>query len=662
MVDATRMHVEALAMHYQGLSRASMYNFHLCSSSFTLCTVWYGMQSFGHSIWVNWSRVTYSTQDGLTGSAWGDWANYTASPLRAFENELGVQAPVGFWDPAGLSSDGSVEDFKRRRQTELKHGRISMLATMGYITPEITGKFPGYLSPSAGLKFADVPNGLAAISKVPAAGWGQILAYMAFCEVSQDQSAGTPAAAGDFGWKLITSTDPEVKKTKLNAELANGRLAMMAIIGMFFQDGLTGSAWGDWANYTASPLRAFENELGVQAPVGFWDPAGLSSDGSVEDFKRRRQTELKHGRISMLATMGYITPEITGKFPGYLSPSAGLKFADVPNGLAAISKVPAAGWGQILAYMAFCEVSQDQSAGTPAAAGDFGWKLITSTDPEVKKTKLNAELANGRLAMMAIIGMFFQSFGHSLGELVKCHLPSTQDGLTGSAWGDWANYTASPLRAFENELGVQAPVGFWDPAGLSSDGSVEDFKRRRQTELKHGRISMLATMGYITPEITGKFPGYLSPSAGLKFADVPNGLAAISKVPAAGWGQILAYMAFCEVSQDQSAGTPAAAGDFGWKLITSTDPEVKKTKLNAELANGRLAMMAIIGMFFQVMKSEGMASISRSTVAAATGVSVFRLVCKYIVIFVDACLWLDREFLRLNMGNTVLDAWGLVVA
>ena len=76
-------------------------------------------------------------QDGLTGSAWGDWANYTASPLRAFENELGVQAPTGFWDPAGFTADGSVENFKRRRQTELKHGRISMLATMGYITPEI---------------------------------------------------------------------------------------------------------------------------------------------------------------------------------------------------------------------------------------------------------------------------------------------------------------------------------------------------------------------------------------------------------------------------------------------------------------------------------------------------------------------------------------------
>ena len=177
---------------------------------------------------------------------------------------------MGFWDPAGFTADGSTENFARRRQTELKHGRISMLATMGYITPEITGKLPGYLSPSAGLKFADVPNGLAAISKVPAAGWGQILAYMAFCEVSQDQSAGTPAAAGDFGFKVLTASDPEAKKTKLAAELANGRLAMMAIIGMFFQDGLTGSAWGDWANYTASPLRAFENELGVQAPSVFF--------------------------------------------------------------------------------------------------------------------------------------------------------------------------------------------------------------------------------------------------------------------------------------------------------------------------------------------------------------------------------------------------------
>eukprot|EP00434_Breviolum_minutum_P004214 symbB.v1.2.003713.t1/scaffold209.1/size267950/11 len=177
--------------------------------------------------------------------------------LQAFEQELGVQAPVGYWDPAGLAKDGDVETFKRRRSVELKHGRIAMLATMGYITPEIAGKFPGYLSPSAGLKFADVPNGLAAISKVPPGGWTQILLYMGWCEVSRgpgsDIASGKP---GDFGWYVLTSADPEAKKKKLNAELANGRLAMMAIIGMFYQDGLTGSAWGDWSLYTDSPLRA----------------------------------------------------------------------------------------------------------------------------------------------------------------------------------------------------------------------------------------------------------------------------------------------------------------------------------------------------------------------------------------------------------------------
>merc|ERR1719206_837707 len=138
---------------------------------------------------------------------------------------------------------------------------------------------------------------------------------------------------------------------------------MVAIIGMFFQDGLTGSAWGDWANYTDSPLRAFESELGVQAPVGFWDPAGFTKDGDAESFARRRATEIKHGRISMLATMGYITPEITGKFPGFLSPSEELKFEDIPNGLAAVSKVPALGWGQIVLYCAAVEGSGANNRG-----------------------------------------------------------------------------------------------------------------------------------------------------------------------------------------------------------------------------------------------------------------------------------------------------------
>merc|ERR1711988_1510541 len=181
------------------------------------------------------------------------------------------------------------------RTAEIKHGRVCMIAYIGYIVPEYF-KWPGYLSPALGIKFEDVPNGLAALSKVPATGWMQIVAFAGITEGSWgfDKNSGT----GDYGWKVITSDDPEVKTKKLAAEIANGRLAMVAIIGMFFQDGLTGSAWGDWALYTASPLRAkvarnyyggdagaparvaFDpaNELGVQDPVGFWDPLGFAED------------------------------------------------------------------------------------------------------------------------------------------------------------------------------------------------------------------------------------------------------------------------------------------------------------------------------------------------------------------------------------------------
>merc|ERR1719408_220008 len=374
--------------------------------------------------------------------------------------ELGVQDPLGFWDPLGFCEDGDEAAFKRRRTVEIKHGRISMYACIGYIVPEYF-KFPGYLSPSSGIQFSDVPNGLGALSKLPALGGAQIVAFCGIIETTGFFSGSSTDGRGSRGLGQMkdstesgepgnygigfpnfigTVSDPAERKTKLAAELANGRLAMVAIIGMFFQDGLTGSAWGDWSLYTASPLRAFEGELGVQAPVGFWDPLGLAADGDADTFKRRRSTEIKHGRVCMIACIGYIVPEYF-KWPGYLSPAQGIQFADVPNGLAALAKVPAEGWMQIVAFAGITEGSWgfDKSSGT----GDYGWKVITSDDPAEKTKKLSAEIANGRLAMMAIIGMFFQ------------------DGLTGSAWGDWSLYTASPLRAFESELGVQEPVGFW---------------------------------------------------------------------------------------------------------------------------------------------------------------------------------------------------------
>eukprot|EP00974_Lingulodinium_polyedra_P131362 11217396-Lingulodinium_polyedra.AAC.1 len=66
------------------------------------------------------------------------------------------------------------------------NGRVPMVATLEYITPELTGQSPGYLSISVGIKCADIPNGLGAISKVPVCGWLQTLAYALYCEASSD--------------------------------------------------------------------------------------------------------------------------------------------------------------------------------------------------------------------------------------------------------------------------------------------------------------------------------------------------------------------------------------------------------------------------------------------------------------------------------------------
>ncbi|CAE7724338.1 FCPF, partial [Symbiodinium sp. KB8] len=249
--------------------------------------------------------------------------------------------------------------FNRRRAVELKHGRIAMYATIGYIVPEYF-RWPGFLSPSLGLKFSDMPNGLAALSKLPVLGGAQIIAFAGLIETTgffqaASTTDGRGPREGQFSMKDSTESaepgnygvgfpnflgkveDPEARKTKLAAELANGRLAMMAIIGMFFQDGLTGSAWGDWSTYTASPLRAYDpsEEVGAMPPLGFFDPLNFSKPGrplgvflqdlsDEEKFAWLRAAELKNGRVAMMATVGAVFQHFV-RLPGFESMPAGIK-------------------------------------------------------------------------------------------------------------------------------------------------------------------------------------------------------------------------------------------------------------------------------------------------------------------------------------------------
>eukprot|EP00972_Heterocapsa_arctica_P082952 12223428-Heterocapsa_arctica.AAC.1 len=60
----------------------------------------------------------------------------TGFPLRVYENAVGVSSLVGFWDSLGLTASGNVFDYNRRKEVELKHGRVAMFVILGYITLE----------------------------------------------------------------------------------------------------------------------------------------------------------------------------------------------------------------------------------------------------------------------------------------------------------------------------------------------------------------------------------------------------------------------------------------------------------------------------------------------------------------------------------------------
>jgi len=152
-----------------------------------------------------------------------------------FSKEVGVQPPLGFFDPLGLLSEGDQETFDDLREKEIKHGRVAMLAVTGYLTTAAGVRFPGA---------EDIPDGLASWQALLDSKDGtnvllQMGAFFVVAEIVNRDAHWLDNKAEfvgdyrngvlDFGWDKLSD---EMKFKKRSVELNNGRAAMMGIWGL----------------------------------------------------------------------------------------------------------------------------------------------------------------------------------------------------------------------------------------------------------------------------------------------------------------------------------------------------------------------------------------------------------------------------------------------
>ncbi|GAX13743.1 hypothetical protein FisN_30Lh029 [Fistulifera solaris] len=169
--------------------------------------------------------------------------------------------------------------------------------------------------------------------------------------------------------------------------------------------------------YKASPALPFleypPNLAGYAGDVGF-DPFRFS-DFCPVDFLR--ESELKHGRIAMLAIVGFASVDL------------GLRVYPTPDfmeGLTSVTAhdalVQAGSMSQILLWASFMEVFGTAALiqtlqGSGRAAGDFGFDggmLKNKSAAQIEDMKLK-EITHCRLAMLAFGGMVTQAVLYDTG-------------------------------------------------------------------------------------------------------------------------------------------------------------------------------------------------------------------------------------------------------
>mmetsp|Transcript_20879 Transcript_20879/g.62288 ORF Transcript_20879/g.62288 Transcript_20879/m.62288 type:complete len:230 (+) Transcript_20879:69-758(+) len=153
---------------------------------------------------------------------------------------------IGFWDPLGaldtnfwgLGNEGTIGYL---RHAEIKHGRVAMAAFVGFLVNYQGISFPTALTMS-GEKFSSLGTGapLAAWDNLSDKGKWSILGFIGLLEVLGEAEkphymrggkSGTHDLVWYFGSKYISGKSEEAKLSSRTAEINNGRLAMIGIMG-----------------------------------------------------------------------------------------------------------------------------------------------------------------------------------------------------------------------------------------------------------------------------------------------------------------------------------------------------------------------------------------------------------------------------------------------